>query len=297
VHFLKHNGWYKFPDPLNPGKQIDKQPANCASLLHLEFAANPGLPPKIVSDRLVTFVRPTAAIFKQQVDFVAGYADLRQDRQGEILVQMTPPLAFWSSVVYLQPGKTRYTLELLDAALRLANFAEMRIKQAMACRRPHEYSPQIQPIIPTPGHGALPSGHATEAFVVAHVLWSIFEAHGYDGAWREQLMRQAARIAINRTIAGVHFPIDSAAGQLLGLTLGEYFVARCKSGGAGSYDAWGFHGPDHAGTTDFDGTALYDWSTGTRIATTAYGNLFGAVTVKKSPILNWLWSEALAEWP
>ena len=42
-------------------------------------------------------------------------------------------------------------------------------------------------------------------------------------------MRLATRIAVNRTIAGVHFPIDSAAGAVLGLTLGLYFVARCQA--------------------------------------------------------------------
>ena len=41
-------------------------------------------------------------------------------------------------------------------------------------------------------------------------------------------MNQAARIAINRTVAGVHFPVDSMAGQLLGLTVAEYFIKRSK---------------------------------------------------------------------
>ncbi len=36
-----------------------------------------------------------------------------------------------------------------------------------------------------------------------------------------QLLRQAARVAVNRQVAGVHFPVDSAAGALLGLTLGD----------------------------------------------------------------------------
>ena len=43
-----------------------------------------------------------------------------------------------------------------------------------------------------------------------------------------QLVRQARRFSINRTVAGVHFPIDASAGQMLGTTLGEYVA--CASG-------------------------------------------------------------------
>ena len=77
------------------------------------------------------------------------------------------------------------------------------------------------------------------------VLWLLLRASGTNPyaaelGWGTQLMRTAARIAINRTVAGVHFPVDSAAGAVLGLTLGHYLVARCQH--AASFEAWKFDG-------------------------------------------------------
>jgi len=37
--------------------------------------------------------------------------------------------------------------------------------------------------------------------------------------------RIAHRIAVNRTIAGVHYPVDSAAGAMLGRAIGEAILA------------------------------------------------------------------------
>ena len=62
------------------------------------------------------------------------------------------------------------TRQLLKLVLEVSIIIHMWIKHALACRRPVEFSPQIQPMILTPGHGSLPSGHATEAFVVAFVM-------------------------------------------------------------------------------------------------------------------------------
>ncbi len=61
--------------------------------------------------------------------------------------------------------------------------------------------------------------------MVAHLLTKLLP-HGSRLA--PQLQRLAARTSINRTVAGVHFPVDSAAGQALGQSLGEYFVGYCS---------------------------------------------------------------------
>ena len=69
-----------------------------------------------------------------------------------------------------------------------------------------------------------------------------------DTGWEEQLIRVANRIAVNRTIAGVHFPVDSAAGAVIGMTLGTYLAQRCQVPATPStatlpYDAYTFVGP------------------------------------------------------
>src|SRR5262249_33682419 len=110
---------------------------------------------------------------RNQLAFVFNYADLRGDRAPEILSQMGGAMAFFSSIPYVHPSRTPWTIELLNAALRLARHVEMRLKHALACRRPMEYSPQIQPITLTPSHGSFPSGHATEAFISAVTLWML----------------------------------------------------------------------------------------------------------------------------
>ena len=193
---------------------------------------------------LITMTRPDVALFCNLLVFVDRYADLREDRAPEILSQESGAVAFLGSIPWLHPERTRWTLELLATAVRLAVLGEMRFKHALACRRPNEYSPQVQPMILTPGHGTLPMGHATETFIMAFVLWQLLTRSGVgpytDLSWGVQLFRLASRVAMNRIVAGMHFTVDAAAGEVLGLTLGQYFLARC--GVTPSYTPWTFDG-------------------------------------------------------
>jgi hypothetical protein len=252
--------------------------------------------PKANPGRIATFIRPDAPVFKDQLDFLDQYADLREDRAAEILTQLGPQYAFWSSIVYLHPERTRKTIELLDAALRLSNFVEMRVKHALACFRPNELSPQVQPIILTPGHGTFPSGHSTENHMIARILWEFL---GKSSDVGEQLMRAASRIAVNRTVAGVHFPVDTAAGQVLGLALGRYFIQRATGGS--QFNAWRFDGERYPGKRDFDFHKFYNTTSGAEQPDPAVDppyidSIASQPAPPRSDILGWLWDEAQAEW-
>jgi hypothetical protein len=147
-----------------------------------------------------------------------------------------------------------------------------------------------QPIIPTPLHGSLPSGHATEAFMVVHLLEQLLP----QGArHRDQLQRLAARTSINRTVAGVHFPVDSLAGQLLGQTLGEYLVHHCRHGSkAGGGGGWQSR---ILGITDYDGA--FDFLPGQAVKKGEWQELPpSSGQTEPSTALGWLWDQAWDEW-
>ncbi|NJS37173.1 MAG: phosphatase PAP2 family protein [Brachymonas sp.] len=125
----------------------------------------------------------------------------------------------------MHPAHSRKTLEMVELALGFSSIICMRFKAAMAVARPVDMSTEIQPIIATPSHSSFPSGHATEAFMIAYTLPYIVSTDPATQAfYKDQLMKQAERIAVNRTVAGVHFPIDSYAGQLLAKALASYFL-------------------------------------------------------------------------
>jgi membrane-associated phospholipid phosphatase len=209
------------------GIEVVPTPAAAGTAAKVELKADTQL--------IATLNCPDTAYFQAQVPRVLAWADLRMERLPEILSQIDNQFAFVAAVTGLHPERHRWTVEFLVNAIQFTVLIEMQFKHMLACWRPHQYSAQVQPMITTPGHGSFPSGHATQAFLLARLMDAILPAPPPGGSdpfagVRLQVYRQAARIACNRVIAGVHFPADSVAGRLLGHSIAEYILARLDQG-------------------------------------------------------------------
>jgi membrane-associated phospholipid phosphatase len=223
---------------------------------------------------------------KEQMIWLRNYADLRSDRIGEITVQMTDILSFFGAVAPIVGRNKRHTLALLSAVQTICVYVELQLKHFCWAPRPVQFAPEVQPIIPTPDHSSFPSGHSTEAFAIATVL-NHFMSGGKDAAagvatW-DMPYRVAHRIAVNRTVAGVHFPIDSAAGALFGCTIGDAIcgvAAGQKKFAMRTFDARGF-------SSDF----VPKWLQGAIAAAGAVG------PVACPEFLARHWAAARSEWP
>ena len=155
-------------------------------------------------------------------------------------------------------------------------------------------------MIPTPAHGTFPSAHAAEAFAVATVLEGLLRKldakppaeHHFPQSGRliRLLYKQAERIAVNRTVAGVHYPIDSWAGAALGEAVGQIILAKCQGGDVTprTYEAK---------DADFLLADLLPRITG-GIGDPAAKGLLRAASgnpLPGSPLFAWLWGKALNE--
>jgi membrane-associated phospholipid phosphatase len=248
------------------------------------------------------------------LQLVLQWAELRDERLAEILTQIDNQTPFWGSLLPIQASRLQRTCELLDIVNEFAVFVEMRFKHELACWRPTDLSWMVQPMITTPGHGATPSGHATQSYAVLQVLKALLNTMRVDedGAGQpktgkpfasvnQQMGRVAARIATNRVVAGLHFPVDNIAGRLLGTVLGEYFVYRC--GGTGSdgepfvWKSGGFLGKEFAGSEDFDPDAQHYQGTDKRPYYDYKSPFTGEERPPKAPnsLLMNLWAKAVDE--
>ncbi|QFS81733.1 PAP2 superfamily protein [Roseivivax sp. THAF40] len=298
--------------------QPDARAAAVAQEMSGFFTVNGTTEAPRVAGRTVTLTLPTpsaADLGTHQLPHLRAAMDLRADRLGEIVLQTGDMLSFFGSQIHLDNYARRWTLELLARCYDVVIQPEQAVKFAAAVPRPSAYSPKVQPMIQTPGHGSCPSGHATEAFAFATLLslmWlkgrdpaqnavrgliDILTADAPSGAAEENVLMPfalAARIADNRTVAGVHFPIDSAYGGLLGFMLG-ISLARPALGDGFAHDFAPTAPFTDAPTSWNGGFTLEAWRDWLRALLPA--DLDAAtVTGRRARLMGAIGTQALKEW-
>jgi membrane-associated phospholipid phosphatase len=253
-----------------------------------DYAATEPSPAASEIERFYRVWRPDIASFEKQLKFLRAYQDQRTDRAAEIVTQLGFPTPYFAMILGLQGVPNRFTFELIAVAQVLAAHVAMIVKHHLACRRPDRIGAKVMPMIPTPAHGSFPSAHATEAFVVAEVLKALIGRveHYPDVDKRKKLLdKLAERIAVNRTVAGLHYPIDTWAGAILGRTLGQLIVARC--GIPTQVDAYSYRA-----RSDLD-FFIDEFAKGENAA---FGvSRMTSFSAPRSSLFEWLWGKALKE--
>ncbi|MEM6676660.1 MAG: phosphatase PAP2 family protein [Pseudomonadota bacterium] len=243
---------------------------------------------------------PDSSTFNEaQIHHVLSAMDLRADRLNEIILQQTDLLSFLGATVRLSARSKPWTMTMLLAAQDVSTIMHSQIKAWISAPRPVDFCPETTPIIQNPPHSTYPSGHAVESFILATLLSRLEDPSQPVLRRSNYLLRTASRISINRTVAGVHFPVDSMPGAFLGLLLGEYLFDLMVESSTHMHPgtvAGGYHfKTQHFGGENFDlgrmegaanGDALPDWLEQTPFE----------FRPESSHVLGWLYDRVIAEW-
>ena len=132
------------------------------------------------------------------------------------------PLVFWLYVFRNDSSEWTSSL-ILAVAMVFAMALTDVLKAAFSLPRPFQIpSLGISPRGEIPTNPGFPSGHTTNAFTVATVIWSRYPA------WRVPFVLLAIATGVSMIILGLHFPSDVIGGVFLGIFCGTFVLGLAK---------------------------------------------------------------------
>lgn len=132
------------------------------------------------------------------------------------------PLVFWLYVFRKDSNESTSAL-LLAVAMVTALALTKILKTTFDLPRPFQVSSLgLSPRGEIPTNPGLPSGHTTNAFTLATVMWSRYPV------WRIPFVALAIATGTCMIILGLHFPSDVIAGAFLGVFCGTFALGIGK---------------------------------------------------------------------
>jgi membrane-associated phospholipid phosphatase len=157
---------------------------------------------------------------KEIAALVRAAQDERADALSEILAQNTSYedfMVYFLALLRITPNSHPKTVQLLHIAGLVGILSAMHFKRypgngRKPRARPSQVHPALMPPVEVPGHPSFPSGHATQAMLMALSAEAALPTPALQEAWRPLLQTLAGRIARNREIAGLHYESDTHGG-------------------------------------------------------------------------------------
>ncbi len=167
-------------------------------------------------------------VARGEIGSLLGDWSLRPERQAEIFAQSADFSGAFIDLLQAGGGRRPATETLVHAAIAIGGMAALHWKWRFQRARPAQRYPAVLPLIPTPPHPSFPSGHATQANLVALLVgMALGDGDGDPGkALHPVLTALADRIGRNREIAGVHFASDTEAGKTLAEDMATFVKAQ-----------------------------------------------------------------------
>ncbi|MEP7303750.1 MAG: phosphatase PAP2 family protein [Caldimonas sp.] len=193
--------------------------------LELVYRSDPNGNPQIVCrDRncpgadLVVITRPTDAMAAAQAQLVLAAADHRNAQREQILAQCEGMPGFFLAERGIGLQTKASTVELLLVMAETLECILHAMKHTFAVKRPVSYE-TVVPMIEAPQHFSFPGGHSSLAFAL---FWFLNEAGVLPGPYSAHLLNLALIVSQNRVVAGVHYPMDTIGGAVLGIGLASW---------------------------------------------------------------------------
>ncbi len=217
--------------PIGPCKWIGSNPGNVTAanwkplLLTSPSEFRPATPPACDSPDVVA---QTATVRNFPRTFVTNYKAFYWQSPEGLQTWGYRYLDKWMFEDSLDrnPPRAARAYALLAAVMFDSFIASQDGKFTYWYIRPPQLDPTITPIFPVPNFPSYPSNHSTLSAARAEVLAYLFPAHA-------DFIRAVGREAgQSRIWAGIHFPMDDAAGAQLGTSVSQVFIDWAQNDGS-----------------------------------------------------------------
>jgi len=152
------------------------------------------------------------------------FLEINLDFQNRIFDTIFPFLRdftfiFWFGfIIYLIIKKEKKLALLMTAGIIAGAMVTFPIKYFFERERPYEQINSTRLIAPTEFDPSFPSGHTEMSFLAATI------ASKFHPEYRKYLYAFSIIVALSRIYVGVHFPLDTIGGVIIGILAGRIML-------------------------------------------------------------------------